>query len=438
MDSNSCISVSIYFQFSVVKPSNLTSNHACKLSRNDLLIFIYLRDYGKTISLIFLNSYLPINQIRLKLFLLTNGHYFLKLSGELFSMKKLGFYGKITGLIHPSDYKGYELARVISEQKERYTVQSASGVFTTEITGNLRFTAKSRLDFPVVGDWVKTAIMDETHSIIYSLFQRTSILKRRATDKFGETQVIAANIDCAFITQSVGRDFNLNRMERYLAICYDASIKPVIILTKTDMEEPARVEELIGSVKKRIKNITVIPFSAKTPGESENVVKQLEPYHTYCFIGSSGVGKSTLINLLAGDNILRTNEISSSTSKGKHTTSHRQLIILPNESLVIDTPGMREIGMADTFKGIELTYDQIAELARNCKFSDCRHINESGCAVLKALHEGLLSQNTYDNYQKLTREELHFSASVKEKRKKSREQGKIFKAIKAEKKKLKF
>ncbi|HPE34864.1 MAG TPA: GTPase RsgA [Bacteroidales bacterium] len=137
----------------------------------------------------------------------------------------------------------------------------------------MKLTAKSRFDFPVVGDWVKTTRFEKNHSIIYSLFPRTSILKKRTTDKFGENQMIAANIDCAFITQSFGRDTNLNRMERYPAICYNANSKPVIILTKTVMGEPARVEELIESLKKRIKNVIVIPFNAKTPEGSEILFK---------------------------------------------------------------------------------------------------------------------------------------------------------------------
>lgn len=353
-------------------------------------------------------------------------------------MKQFGFTGKITKLIPASEYKGFELARVIVEHKERYIVQTPKGVFHAEITGNLRFSAKNRLDFPAVGDWVKITMLDKDTAIILTVFPRISVLQRQAIGKYGEIQIIATNIDYAFITQSVGHDFNLKRLERYLTICHSASIEPIILLTKTDLIEQSQVTELVKQINAQIKGVHVIPLSIKTKNSINALMQVFEPYKTYCFIGSSGVGKSTIINHLTGSDSLKTNSVSSATNKGKHTTSHRELMILPNKSIVIDTPGMREIGMTNNAKGIESTYDEIAELSKNCKFNDCKHKNEIGCAVLNALEEGIITQSAYDNYQKLRREQIHFTTSVREKRRKGKKQAKFIKAVVSERKKNKF
>jgi len=350
-------------------------------------------------------------------------------SGLITNMKYLGFTGRFSELIKHDDYAGYDLARVIVEHKERYTVQSDSGIYIAEITGNLRYTAKSRLDFPAVGDWVKITMMDAENAIILSIFPRFSMLERQAIGKFGEIQVIASNIDYAFIVQSVGHDYNLNRFERYLAICYSANIQPILILSKTDLINNEEIKLHLKEINDRIPGVLLLPYSIENEAGFKALNDTMEAYKTYCFIGSSGVGKSTIVNRLMGREVLRTEAISEHTNKGRHTTSHRELIILPNESIVIDTPGMREIGMTDNPEGIDRTYESIAELSKTCKFSDCTHIHEKGCSVLKALDEGEITENTYNNYQKLKREQIHFSSTVHEKRQKDKEFGKIIKAV---------
>jgi len=353
-------------------------------------------------------------------------------------MKNLGFAGKITELIQTSDYEGFELARVIIEHKERYVIQTSFGILNAEITGNLRFSAKSRLDFPAVGDWVKVTIMDNNTAIILSVFPRISVLKRQAIGKYGEPQLIAANIDYAFVVQSVGHDFNLKRLDRYLTICYSANIEPIVLLTKIDLIEQNETEQLVEQIRDRAKGITIIPLSIEIASSLEILNKIFEPYKTYCFIGSSGVGKSTIVNWLNGTQVLKTNEISSSTNKGKHTTSHRELMILSNGSIIIDTPGMREVGMTESSVGIELTYDEIVDLANNCKFNDCSHTSELGCAVLKAVEEGDISVEAYENYHKLIREQIHFASTIVEKRKKGKDLAKLYKAVLAERRKNKY
>lgn len=360
------------------------------------------------------------------------------LKRKVLKMKHLGYTEKISKLIKSEDSDSFEVGRVIVEHKERYIVQSNHGTFNAEITGNLRFTAESRADFPAVGDWVRFTKMDEQNVIILETYPRFSILERKAVGKHGEIQIIATNIDSAFIVQSVGHDFNLKRIERYLIICNNSKIEPIIILTKIDLIEPARVEQLKNKIAQRIKNVIIIPLSNETNAGYEELIKIMVPYHTYCFLGSSGVGKSTIVNHLKGENVLKTKSISSSTSKGKHTTSHRELFILPNKSIVIDTPGMREVGITEQSDGIELTYDQIDNLSNHCRYKDCAHIDETGCAVLEAIEKGELAEEVYFNYQKLKREQDHFSSTVHEKRKKGKEFGKMVKAVKSEKKRLKY
>ncbi len=349
-------------------------------------------------------------------------------------MKELGFFGKITELIQPQNWEGFELARVVAEHKERYIVHTKEGAFNAEITGNLRYSAQKRSDFPAVGDWVKITMMDKDSAIILKVFPRISVLERQAVGKFGETQLIAANIDVAFIVQAVDRDFNINRMERYITVCHNSKTEPVVLLTKIDLIDNSELKKMVAQIQRRIKNIPILSLSSETDTGYEELEKILQPYNTYCFLGSSGVGKSTIVNHLAGQEILKTSSISSSTFKGRHTTSHRELIVLPNKSIVIDTPGMREIGLTDSAAGIEQTYDQIAELSKQCRFNDCTHSNEAGCAILQAIDNGIISEDMLENYRKLLREQIHFSSSIKEKRQKSKEQGKLYKSIMNEKK----
>ncbi len=344
-------------------------------------------------------------------------------------MKTLGFHAKMKDLVGSINLEGFLLSRVIIEHRERYTIQSEQGIFTAEITGNLRFSASSRLDFPAVGDWVKAMQVDAETAIILEILPRFSILQRQAIGQHGESQVIATNIDGAFIVQSFGHDFNLNRLERYLTICHGAGIEPYIILTKTDLTDPASVATHLEKIKGRVSDVPILPISSMTGEGYEELKALLKPENTYCFLGSSGVGKSTLVNGLLGEGYLKTSEVSTSTAKGRHTTSHRELIMLPNHGVIIDTPGMRELGMTDQAEGLEQTYEIIHELAETCRFKDCTHITEEGCAVLEALENDSLDAGLYENFMKLQREQEHYTATVREKRAKSKQQGKLYKSI---------
>ena len=350
----------------------------------------------------------------------------------------LGYNDKIEKSRIENNLEDFEIGRVISEHKERYIVKTEKGEFEAEITGNLRFSAKGREDFPAVGDWVALTIYDSGFSVIHGILPRFSIISRQAVSQFGEVQIIATNIDYAFLIQAVDRDFNINRLERYLTICYSSDVSPIIVLSKTDLIDEQRINGILNDIKLRIKNVPVIAISNETQNGYEAIKKTIEKGKTYCMLGSSGVGKSTLLNNLSGRTIMRTDTISQSTNKGRHVTSHRELIILENGGILVDNPGMREVGIADTTCGLEITFDKIVSLSQNCKFKDCTHTRETGCSILEAVEKGDIDKNSYENYLKLEREKAHFELTVVEKRKKDKELGKIIKNYKKDMNKNKY
>lgn len=346
------------------------------------------------------------------------------------NLEDFGYTANLEKLRIENNLTGFEIGRVVSEHKERYIVRTEKGESEAEITGNLRFSAKSREDFPAAGDWVALSVYDSDFSIIHKILPRFSVVSRQAVGQFGEIQIIAANIDCAFLVQAVDRDFNINRLERYLTICYSSKVSPVIVLTKTDLIQEQKIDELIDDIKKRVKNIPVIAISNETQNGYEALTPLIEKGKTYCLLGSSGVGKSTLLNNLAGRSLMRTDAISKNTNKGRHITSHRELIVLENGGILIDNPGMREVGIADSGSGLEITFDRIIDFSRFCKFKDCTHTSEIGCSVTEALETGEIDKDSYENYLKMEREKAHFESTVLEKRKKEKEFGKIMKNYK--------
>ena len=338
-----------------------------------------------------------------------------------------GFNDELEKLRNQADYRDFEVGRITSEHKERYTVFSEKGEFEAEITGNLRFSASGREDFPAVGDWVALTILDSDFAIIHKIFPRNSVISRQAVGQSVEIQIIAANIDFALLMQAVDRDFNINRLERYLTICYSSKVDPIIVLTKTDLSSEERINEIIDGIKHRVKDVPVIAISNENQNGYEDLKKWIEKGKTYCMLGSSGVGKSTLLNNLTGRQVMKTGSISESSSKGRHVTSHRELIVLDGGGILIDNPGMREVGIADSPGGLEKTFNMIAELSKSCKYSDCSHTSENGCAVLKALETGELDLFSYENYLKMQKERNYFETSIAERRKKEKIFGKIIK-----------
>ncbi|UTW62478.1 ribosome small subunit-dependent GTPase A [bacterium SCSIO 12741] len=321
------------------------------------------------------------------------------------------------------------LGRVILEHKERYTVSTGQEEWDAEILGNLRYTATSRRDFPAVGDWVALQPYEEGKALIHGVFPRKSILERSAVGKQGEKQIIATNIDYAFIVQSVNRDFSINRLERYLTLCYDSGVEPIVILSKIDLIDGEQAKELVTQVKSRMNQVPVYAISTLTGEGWEPLTHLLETGKTYCLLGSSGVGKSTILNALRGEEKMKTGEISGSIDRGKHVTTHRELVVLESGGILIDNPGMREVGMTDNETGMETTFEEILELAQNCRFSDCSHTEEKGCALLEAVDNGELDPEAYSHFMKLQREKARFEGTVREKRLKDKQQGKLYKRI---------
>jgi ribosome biogenesis GTPase / thiamine phosphate phosphatase len=348
----------------------------------------------------------------------------------MMKLEDFGYDDRLEKLRLANNLQEFEMGRVISEHKERYIVKTEKGEFEAEITGNLRFSAKSREDFPAVGDWVALTVYDPDFSIIHKILPRFSTILRQAVSQFAEIQVIAANIDYALLVQAVDRDFNINRLQRYLTICYSSKVNPIIVLTKTDLINEQAKKEIVESIDQRINNVPVFAISNETHDGYDALKLIFEKGKTYCMLGSSGVGKSSLLNSLSGRNLMKTDSISHSTNKGRHITSHRELIVLDNGGILIDNPGMREVGIVDNAKGLESTFDMIFNLSENCKFKDCTHTSEIGCSVLEALEKGEIDKSSYENYLKMEREKSHFESSLIEKRKKDKVFGKMMKNYK--------
>jgi ribosome biogenesis GTPase / thiamine phosphate phosphatase len=354
------------------------------------------------------------------------------------TLEELGYNNLLEKFRRDNNLISFEIGRIIAEHKERYIVKTIKGEFEAEITGNMRFTAKSREDFPAVGDWVALITYESGFAIIHKILPRFSIIKRQAVGQFGEIQIIATNIDYAFLVQAVDRDFNINRLERYLAICNSSQVSPIILLSKIDLIHEHRISEIVENVKVRIKNVPVIPISNESQDGYDRVKTTIEKGKTYCMLGSSGVGKSTLLNNLSGKTIMRTEPISRLTNKGRHVTSHRELIIMENGGILVDNPGMREVGIADSASGLEITFDMIVSHSQNCKFKNCTHTNEKGCSVIEAVEKGEIDKASYKNYLKMEREKAHFESTVLEIRKKDKEFGKIVRNYKKDMNKNKY
>ncbi len=339
----------------------------------------------------------------------------------------LGLTEIIISYLEEKNLSDFSVGRVIREHRERYIVSDGLKEYEAEITGNLRYSAESRKDFPAVGDWVAMIIYESGQALIHKVLPRKSILQRQAVGKTGEIQIISTNIDVAFIVQSIDNNFNINRLERYLTICYSSGIEPLLLLSKTDLASKEEINNIVSKLQKRDKKIGYILLSNKTLDGIDRVMENIQHGKTYCVVGSSGVGKSTLINNLLNKSVLKTGSISRSTNKGRHITEHRELFVLENGGIIIDTPGMRELGVTDNKEGINTTFEDIEALASDCMFPDCKHINEKGCAVISAVNTGIIASESYHNYLKIRKEQQRFNSTVAEKKKKDKAFGKMIK-----------
>ena len=351
------------------------------------------------------------------------------------TLTDLGLTDEITDYIKSNNLSGFEIGRVTQEHRERYIVSTGENEYDAEITGNLRFASVSRADFPAVGDWVAMSVYDQDQAIIHKILPRKSILERQTVGKFGEKQIISTNIDVAFIIQSINNNFNINRLERYLTICYSADIEPLLVISKIDLATEDDINLAGRLLEKRDRKVKHILLSNLTYQGLDQVLDIIQKGKTYCVVGSSGVGKSTLINNLLKKNVLKTGQISQSTNKGRHISDHRELFVLETGGIIIDTPGMKELGMTDNTDGINTTFQDIYELSLKCRFTDCKHIDESGCTVIEALNKGEIDKDSLDNFIKIQNEQLRFQTTIVEKHKKDKAFGKMMKNYKKDMKK---
>ena len=348
---------------------------------------------------------------------------------------QLGFNNWFFDRIDPTKLIDHQIARVITVHKDSYTINNGKGDVSAEITVKLMFSTDSPLDYPATGDWVLAQYFDnDSFAIISEIVPRKSILKRKTSGKKIEFQLIATNIDTGLIVQSLDNDYNLRRLERYLVMIHQSNIQSAVLLSKSDLLPVREIDKKVDEIHDLNPDIRVLPFSNKDNTKLKHVRDLLAPRKTYCLLGSSGVGKSTLINNLLDEVQLKTDNVREKDGKGRHVTTRRQLMNLQNGAMIIDTPGMRELGNFAVDTGIHSTFDEIAVLSNQCRYNDCSHTQEQGCSILAALKDGIISQERYQNFIKLNKESAFYEMSYLEKKRKDKKFGKFVKSVMKDKK----
>ncbi|HPR31808.1 MAG TPA: ribosome small subunit-dependent GTPase A [Prolixibacteraceae bacterium] len=324
-----------------------------------------------------------------------------------------------------------EHGRVSVTHKTCYDVLSEEGTFTCELSGNMMF-GREPSDYPCTGDWVLFQPVDSDKGIILDVLPRQKTLYRLKSGTVSEKQALASHIDKAFIVQSLDNYFNVRRIERFMVQAASENIQPALVLTKTDLGyDPDEVENELKHISGKI---PVFYTSMQQPESIDQLRTFIMPGETVVFTRMSGAGKSTLINALCGKEILKTSEVSSSTGKGRHTTTRREMVLMENSGVLIDTPGVKLLGVTNDDDGSLSEVLDIGRFEGQCRYNDCQHINEKGCAVIQAVADGLIDRGVYENYLKLRKEAWHYTASVHEKRQYERSFSKMVKQIKNHKK----
>jgi ribosome biogenesis GTPase / thiamine phosphate phosphatase len=354
------------------------------------------------------------------------------------NIEKLGFDNWFQDKVDLSKPADFQIVRVISVNKNSFVVSNGVKDIYAELTGKFLFNSEDSLDLPAVGDWVYAQLFDDDElAIIHEILPRKSLLKRKASGKKVEFQLIAANIDTAIIMQSLDINFNLRRLERYLVMINEGKITPAIFLSKSDLISGDEIEEKRNQIHKILPDVVIAAFSNNNVNDIENIKSFFAPFKTYCLLGSSGVGKTTLLNNLIHQDLYKTQPIREKDGRGKHTTTRRELIVLENGAIIIDNPGMRELGVISNESGLGDTFSEIDELSDQCKYKDCTHTVEAGCAVLEAVERREISEERYNNYIKIYKESLYNEMSYVDKRMKDKKFGKFFHSTMKDVKKMK-
>ena len=323
-----------------------------------------------------------------------------------------------------------------AEHKERYVVRTEDGEVNAEVIGRLRATARDRLDFPAVGDWVALLMHEPGHATIHQVLPRSSVITRKAIGHLRRHPGHRRQRRPCLPGASRGPRLQHQPAGTLPDHLPRSGVRPIIVLTKIDLIDAQQVEDIVARIRAPDRERADHRHEHQDQGRLEVLRRSIEKGRTYCLLGSSGVGKSTLLNQLIGGEAMRTGSISESTNKGRHITSHRELVVLDGGGIIIDNPGMREVGIADAEGGLEGTFLDIAELARECRFTDCTHSTEIGCAVLAAVQRGELDEASLANYRKMKDEATHFRTTVAERRKKDKDFGKMVKRYKKDKGKM--
>ena len=338
---------------------------------------------------------------------------------------------------HVSDLRqeGRDIARISAVDRGSYLIRNLTKEVPAELAGKFYFQVESPIDLPCVGDWVTVQYHNnDAAAIIHEVFPRKTFLRRKSAGENVDFQMIAANIDVAFIVQSCHFDFNVRRMDRYLVMAADGGVEPIVVLTKTDLIAPEELEQKLAAITSSTITARVLALSNITGIGFDEFQQVLVSGRTYCLLGSSGVGKTTLLNRLIGQDAFDTKAVSG-TGEGIHTTARRQLIVLNQGSMLIDTPGMRELGLLGVSEGVNQGFEDIVRLSLNCRYPNCGHTKEPGCAVRTAVTNGALTEERYSNYMKLRKESEHYEMSYLDKRKKDRAFGRFVKTAKKNMKK---
>ncbi len=321
-------------------------------------------------------------------------------------LSRLGWDAGVEAAFAPHAADRLIPGRIVLEHTHIYRVATAEGELLARVSGRLRHEAAARADFPAVGDWVAIApALHAGDARIVAVLPRRSRFSRRAAGDPTEEQVVASNIDVVFLVAGLDGDFNPRRIERYLVVALESGASPVIVLNKADVVE--NPDSLAASVRALAGTVPVHTVSCRTPGGLDVLRQHLGEGRTGALLGSSGVGKSTIVNRLLGYDLLRTHDVRESDSRGRHTSTARQLVLLPGTGVLIDTPGMREIQLWDSAEPVEGAFGEIEALSATCRFRDCRHQQEPGCAVQAAVTSGGLPRERLEGYHKLGAEQAH-------------------------------